>query len=155
MIDRITIGEHTVIGAGSTVLHDQPSCIVAFGTPARKIHDRHPATAISKMPTLELPTQAATGYSLTAAQLALLPSDDDVARYEAEGYYISKPGVIPDELINAAIQGAERFYRGDLDAKLPVETGYSNTVTNDPTLPRNNEFVSLQYRSYATLRRTP
>jgi len=42
VIDRITIGEHTVIGAGSTVLHDQPSCIVAYGTPARKINDRQP-----------------------------------------------------------------------------------------------------------------
>lgn len=42
VIDRITIGEHTVIGAGSTVLHDQPSCIVAYGTPARKTSDRQP-----------------------------------------------------------------------------------------------------------------
>jgi sugar O-acyltransferase (sialic acid O-acetyltransferase NeuD family) len=42
VIDRITIGEHTVIGAGSTVLHNQPSCIVAYGTPARKINDRQP-----------------------------------------------------------------------------------------------------------------
>lgn len=42
IVDRITIGEHTVIGAGSTVLHDQPSCIVAYGTPARKTNDRHP-----------------------------------------------------------------------------------------------------------------
>ena len=42
IVDRITIGEHTVIGAGSTVLHDQPSRIVAYGTPARKINDRQP-----------------------------------------------------------------------------------------------------------------
>ena len=42
VIDRITIGEHTVIGAGSTVLHDQPSCIIAYGTPARKTKDRQP-----------------------------------------------------------------------------------------------------------------
>jgi sugar O-acyltransferase (sialic acid O-acetyltransferase NeuD family) len=42
VIDRITIGEHTVIGAGSTVLHDQPTCIVAYGTPARKAYDRQP-----------------------------------------------------------------------------------------------------------------
>lgn len=96
------------------------------------------------MPTLELPTKPGAHYVLTDAQLALLPSDDDVARYEAEGYYISKPGVLPDDLIDAAIHGAERFYRSDLDAQLPIETGYSNTVTTDPTLPRNNEFVSLQ-----------
>ena len=42
IIDRIRIGSHTVIGAGSTVLHDMPANIVAFGTPARKIRDRSP-----------------------------------------------------------------------------------------------------------------
>ncbi len=42
IVDRITIGEHTVIGAGSTVLHDHPSCIIAYGIPARKITDRQP-----------------------------------------------------------------------------------------------------------------
>ena len=42
VIDRITIGEHTVIGAGSTVLHNQPACIVAYGIPARKTSDRQP-----------------------------------------------------------------------------------------------------------------
>ncbi len=96
------------------------------------------------MPTLDLPTKPLPQYVLTDAQLALLPSDEDVERYEAEGFYISKPGVLPDDLIEAAIYGAERFYRGDLDARLPVETGYSNTVSTDESLPRNNEFVSLQ-----------
>ncbi len=34
VIHRISIGEHTVIGAGSTVLKDIPSFVVAFGSPA-------------------------------------------------------------------------------------------------------------------------
>jgi len=42
VIDRITIGEHTVIDAGSTVLHDQPSCSIAYGTPVRITNDRQP-----------------------------------------------------------------------------------------------------------------
>lgn len=107
------------------------------------------------MNTLELPEACRSNYVLTKAQLALLPSDDDVARYEAEGYYLSKPGVIPDDLIDAAILGADRFYRGDLDARLPVESGYSNTVTTDPTLPRNNEFVSLQVSQLRNLATYP
>jgi len=33
--------------------------------------------------------------SLTPEQRALLPDDSDVAFYEANGYYISKEGVLP------------------------------------------------------------
>jgi len=107
------------------------------------------------MPTIELPQKTAAAYALTEAQLALLPSDEDVELYEAQGYYISKPGVIPDALIEAAIHGAERFYHGDLDARLPIKSGYSNTVTDDPTLPRNNEFVSLQVSQLRALATYP
>jgi sugar O-acyltransferase (sialic acid O-acetyltransferase NeuD family) len=35
VIDRLKIGMHTIVGAGATVLHDLPSGIVAYGTPAR------------------------------------------------------------------------------------------------------------------------
>lgn len=107
------------------------------------------------MPTLELPAATRSHFVLTATQRELLPSDSDVARYEAEGYYISKPDVLPSDLLDAAIHGSERFYRGDLDARLPVESGYSNTVTTDPTLPRNNEFVSLQVSQLRALATYP
>ena len=51
-------------------------------------------------------------YALTPAQRALLPDDADVAFYETNGYYISKEGVVPESLIDAAHGGAEAFYRG-------------------------------------------
>lgn len=92
---------------------------------------------------------------LTDAQRELLPSDEDVAGYEAQGYYVSKAGVIPDELIDGAIYGAERFYRGDLDARLPVESGFANTAPADEFTPRNNEFVSLQVSQLRTLATYP
>ena len=74
----------------------------------------------------------------------MLPSEADVQQYETQGYYVSKEGVIPDWLIEKAILGSERYYRGERDSKLPLETGYANTVPVDETTPRNNEFVSLQ-----------
>jgi sugar O-acyltransferase (sialic acid O-acetyltransferase NeuD family) len=40
IIDRLTIGSHTVVGAGSTVLRDLPSHVVAYGTPARIVRSR-------------------------------------------------------------------------------------------------------------------
>lgn len=35
-----TVGAHTVVGAGATVLRDLPPCAVAYGTPARVIRQR-------------------------------------------------------------------------------------------------------------------
>ena len=78
-------------------------------------------------------------------QLALLPTDEDVAFYEEHGWYISKK-VIPDELIDEAILGSERYYRGERDTKLPVNTGYTDWKPEDGNIIRNNEFVSLQNR---------
>ena len=34
------IGEHTIVGAGSTVVHDLPPCVVAVGSPARPLRTR-------------------------------------------------------------------------------------------------------------------
>jgi hypothetical protein len=85
-----------------------------------------------------------TEFILSDEQRDLLPSEADVQQYEAQGYYVSKEGVIPDWLIEKAIHGSERYYRGERDAELPLKTGYSNTVPVDDTTPRNNEFVSLQ-----------
>ena len=83
-------------------------------------------------------------FVLTKEQQSLLPSDADVAYFEAQGYYVSREGVIPDWLIDKAVVGSERFYRGERDVRLPVESGFSNTPPVDDITPRNNEFVSLQ-----------
>lgn len=40
LIHGVTIGEHTVIGAGSTVLKDVPSFAVAYGAPAAVVRKR-------------------------------------------------------------------------------------------------------------------
>jgi sugar O-acyltransferase (sialic acid O-acetyltransferase NeuD family) len=42
VIHGITIGEHTVIGAGSVVLKNMPDRVVAYGIPARVIRSRAP-----------------------------------------------------------------------------------------------------------------
>jgi Phytanoyl-CoA dioxygenase (PhyH) len=87
---------------------------------------------------------------LSDEQLALLPTQEDIAFYEEHGWYISKK-VIPDELINLAILGSERFYRGERDKKLPLNTGYSDWKPEDGNIIRNNEFVSLQNKELAQL----
>lgn len=93
--------------------------------------------------------------SLSPEQQTLLPSEQDLAFYEANGYYISQPGVIPDDLIEQAIYGSTRFYQGKRDAELPVNTGYSNSITIDDITPRNHEFVSLQIKQFKDLATYP
>ena len=88
---------------------------------------------------------------LTQAQRGLLPDEADVAFYEANGYYISKEGVLPEALIDAAVEGARAFYRGERDGSIPVETGYANWTPADGDGPRNNEFVSLQKKELKAL----
>lgn len=88
---------------------------------------------------------------LTKEQLALLPTEDDIAFYEEHGWYISKK-VLSDEIIEEAIRGSERFYRGERDGILPVNTGFSNWKPEDGyDVVRNNEFVSLQNRELKKL----
>jgi ectoine hydroxylase-related dioxygenase (phytanoyl-CoA dioxygenase family) len=83
-------------------------------------------------------------YGLSEEQLTLLPTEADIAFYEEHGWYISKK-VLPDDLIDEAISGSERFYRGERDAQLPVSKGYSDWKPEDGwDIVRNNEFVSLQ-----------
>jgi ectoine hydroxylase-related dioxygenase (phytanoyl-CoA dioxygenase family) len=94
-------------------------------------------------------------FRLADEQQALLPTAADIAFYEEHGWYISKK-VIPDEIIDAAIAGSERYYRGERDAQLPVSSGYSDWQLEDGyDVVRNNEFVSLQNRELRQLALLP
>ena len=84
----------------------------------------------------------------------LLPTAEDVTFYEEHGWYISKK-IIPDEIIDQAIYGSERFYRGERDGTLPVNSGYSDWKPEDGDTVRNNEFVSLQNKELRELALLP
>lgn len=89
--------------------------------------------------------------SLTEELLSLLPTEEDIAFYEEHGWYISKK-VLSDEIINEAIRGSERFYRGERDGILPVDQGFTNWKPEDGfDVVRNNEFISLQNRELKNL----
>jgi hypothetical protein len=92
--------------------------------------------------------------NLTTEQLALLPTEADIAFYEAHGWYVSPP-VIPEAVIDEAIAGSERFYRGERDAYLSVSEGFSDWKPGDASALRNNEYVSLQNRELRQLALQP
>jgi len=42
VVDRISIGENTVVGAGALVLDSLPDNVLAYGSPARVVRAREP-----------------------------------------------------------------------------------------------------------------
>lgn len=90
--------------------------------------------------------------NLLSEELELLPSDDDVAFYREHGYYKSKK-IFTDGEINAAIEGSERYYRGERDTSLPHEVRGWQPEHGD--VLRKNDFASLQNRELAALVHKP
>ena len=86
---------------------------------------------------------------LTPNQQALLPSDEAVAFFREHGWYRSKK-VLPDSLIDEAIEASDRHFRGERDWRLPIEGGFSDWKPSDGDVIRNAQAVALQN---ATLRK--
>ncbi|NEU77269.1 hypothetical protein PI95_033490 [Hassallia byssoidea VB512170] len=87
--------------------------------------------------------------------LALLPTAEDVAFYEEHGWYISQK-VLAEEIIDEAIKGSERYYRGQRDTLLSISSGYSDWQPKDGyDVIRNNEFVSWQNKQLRFLALQP
>ena len=63
--------------------------------------------------------------------------------------------LIPEKAIDNAIAGSQAFYRGEKDATLRVDKGYSNWQPEDGDIVRNNEFVSLQKQELRQLALQP
>lgn len=83
----------------------------------------------------------------------LLPTEDDVASYEEHGYYVSGR-VLDDELLDAALRGAERHWAGERDWVLPVSGGFADWRPGDGGV-RNSEYTALQNREIRALVQAP
>ncbi|GCE10852.1 phytanoyl-CoA dioxygenase family protein [Tengunoibacter tsumagoiensis] len=90
--------------------------------------------------------------SFSEAELALLPSDDDVNFYQEHGYYKSKK-IFTDEELERAIAGSERFYRGERDREMVFE--YPGWRPEHGDVLRKNDYASLQNRELAAIVRKP
>lgn len=87
---------------------------------------------------------------LSKEQLDLLPTEEDIAFYEEHGWFISKK-VVPEEVLDEAFVGAQKFYNGDTDAIIPYETGYSDWKPGDGDAVRNNQHVSYRKKELRKL----
>jgi len=71
-----------------------------------------------------------------------LPDADDVEFYEEHGWWIS-PTILDNDLLDDASFDVERYYSGERDSVLPVETGTDWTPERGDVL-RQNDYTSLQ-----------
>lgn len=88
--------------------------------------------------------------SLSHEELELLPSDEDVAFFKEHGWYRSKK-IIPDHLLDDALVGAERHFRGERDWTLPIDKGFVTWKPEDGDVIRNGQAVALQNRQIRAL----
>ena len=91
---------------------------------------------------------------LSSEQLSLLPTDEDVAFYEEHGYYVAGK-VLPDEVIDAAVRGAERHWAGERDWELPISAASATGSRGDGDTIRNSEYTALQNREIRALAEYP
>jgi phytanoyl-CoA dioxygenase PhyH len=92
--------------------------------------------------------------TLSEEERALLPSDEDVAFYREHGYFIT-PKVLPEELLDDALYGVERYYSGERDTPLPISGGFLDWRPEHGERLRINDYVSLQNEELKALVRRP
>ncbi|WUI01386.1 phytanoyl-CoA dioxygenase family protein [Spirillospora sp. NBC_00431] len=86
----------------------------------------------------------------------LLPTDDDVAFYRENGYWISPP-ILTDEVLDAAEIGMRRHHAGDVDHQVPGDPEGSLWGWHSPDgdVLRKNDYASLRVDELALLARQP
>jgi ectoine hydroxylase-related dioxygenase (phytanoyl-CoA dioxygenase family) len=92
---------------------------------------------------------------LTDDELALLPSQADVAWYAEHGWYLSKK-LLTDEEVDTLTAASERFYAGRRDRTLPVRP--PNLAYWEPShgaVQRHNDYIHYESDEIAAILRKP
>ena len=75
----------------------------------------------------------------------LLPTEADVEHYRRHGWWISGP-VLTDDVLDAAVRGAERIYAGEYDEPLPDGATSCGWTPEQGVAVRKNDYTSLLVR---------
>ncbi len=90
---------------------------------------------------------------------ALMPSEEDIAHYRRNGYYVSAQ-ILSDDLIARALEGSERLYRGEYDERFAwsddprVDPNFGVPFT-DRRRSRADGYASFHSLGLRALARTP
>lgn len=79
----------------------------------------------------------------TVATGAGLPTDEDVDFYREHGWWTSGV-IIPEDVLDTAVLGAERHYAGERDHPMLITGGYLDWRPEHGSVIRLNDYVSLQ-----------
>jgi hypothetical protein len=96
-----------------------------------------------------------TGFTLTDAERALLPSDEDVAHYAEHGWYLSKK-LFTDDEVDALLAASERFYAGERDRQLPERPPtLAYWEPSDGPVQRHNDYIHYESAEIGAILRKP
>jgi ectoine hydroxylase-related dioxygenase (phytanoyl-CoA dioxygenase family) len=94
-------------------------------------------------------------FSLTAAEEALLPTDDDVRFYAEHGWYLSGK-LFSDEEIDALVAASDDYYDGARDHRLPSRPAkLAYWQPEHGQVQRHNDYVHYESDSIAKILRKP
>lgn len=79
----------------------------------------------------------------TSQERELLPSQEQIEQYKERGWYVSDL-IIPEEIIDSAIESANEFYEGKIDFNFRGNNAIANDSVDTKGAIKNNEFVTLQ-----------
>ena len=94
-------------------------------------------------------------FTLTDAELELLPSDEEVLHYAEHGWYLTRK-LFTDEEIGALVAASDAFYEGHRDRTLPVRP--PNLAYWEPShgpVQRHNDYVHYESDAIGALLRKP
>lgn len=80
---------------------------------------------------------------LTEDQIKILPTEEDIKKYEELGWYVS-PIILSDDLLDKAFLAGKDLYSGNRDADSPTILGPANDIYDESKVLMNNEYASLQ-----------
>lgn len=94
-------------------------------------------------------------FSLTAEEMALLPSDEDVRFYAEHGWYLSGK-LFSDDEIDALVAASDDYYDGARDYQLPIRPAkLAYWRPEDGPVQRHNDYVHYESDAIAKILRKP
>ncbi|MGA5820132.1 phytanoyl-CoA dioxygenase family protein [Kitasatospora sp. NPDC094028] len=94
-------------------------------------------------------------FRLSAADLALLPTPDEVAHYREHGWYLSRK-LFTDEELDGLQAAADRYYEGRRDRELPLRP--PRLASWEPAhgpVQRHNDYVHYESDAIGAILRKP
>jgi hypothetical protein len=90
-------------------------------------------------------------FTLTDQELALLPSDEDVAHYARHGWYLTKK-LFTDDEVDELVAASERYYAGERSRRLPVRPPrLAYWEPEKGNVQRHNDYVHYESDALAKL----